>query len=44
MAGTPETWRRCGTPVSAGGVNDRVSDLNDFWNATDVRSPRDLFA
>lgn len=32
------------TPVSAGGPNDRVSDLNNFWNATDVRSPRDLFA
>ncbi|MFI6334246.1 DUF6250 domain-containing protein [Streptomyces sp. NPDC050535] len=32
------------TPVSAGGVNDRVSDLNNFWNAVDVRSPRDLFA
>jgi len=32
------------TPVSAGGVNDRVSDLNNFWNATDVRSPEDIFA
>ncbi|WP_371543684.1 DUF6250 domain-containing protein [Streptomyces sp. NBC_00554] len=32
------------TPVSAGGVNDRVSDLNNFWNAVDVRSPEDLFA
>lgn len=32
------------TPVSAGGVNDRVSDLNNFWNAVDVRSPADLFA
>lgn len=32
------------TPISAGGVNDRVSDLNNFWNATDVRSPGDLFA
>ncbi|WP_217552443.1 DUF6250 domain-containing protein [Streptomyces sp. GbtcB6] len=32
------------TPVSAGGANDRVSDLNNFWNATDVRSPDDLFA
>ncbi|MEE1780958.1 DUF6250 domain-containing protein [Streptomyces sp. JV181] len=30
--------------VSEGGANDRVSDLNNFWNATDVRSPRDLFA
>ncbi|MFF7448854.1 MULTISPECIES: DUF6250 domain-containing protein [unclassified Streptomyces] len=32
------------TPVSEGGVNDRVSDLNTFWNAVDVRSPEDLFA
>ncbi|MFI6851196.1 DUF6250 domain-containing protein [Streptomyces sp. NPDC050416] len=32
------------TPVSEGGANDRVSDLNNFWNATDVRSPADLFA
>ncbi len=32
------------TPVSAGGAWDRVSDLNNFWNATDVRSPDDLFA
>jgi hypothetical protein len=32
------------TPVSEGGDNDRVSDLNNFWNATDVRSPDDLFA
>jgi hypothetical protein len=32
------------TPVSAGGVNDRVSDLNSFWNARDSRSPEDLFA
>ncbi|WP_405895768.1 DUF6250 domain-containing protein [Streptomyces sp. NBC_00104] len=32
------------TPVSAGRVNDRVSDLNNFWNAVDVRSPGDLFA
>lgn len=32
------------TPVAAGGVNDRVSDLNNFWNAVDVRSPDDLFA
>ncbi|MGW1626825.1 DUF6250 domain-containing protein [Streptomyces sp. NPDC002172] len=31
------------TPVSAGGANDRVSDLNSFWNARDVRSPEDLF-
>ncbi|MFJ9150369.1 DUF6250 domain-containing protein [Streptomyces sp. NPDC102270] len=32
------------TPVSAGGANDRVSDLNSFWNARDSRSPGDLFA
>jgi hypothetical protein len=32
------------TPVSEGGPNDRVSDLNTFWNATDVRSPDDIFA
>jgi hypothetical protein len=32
------------TPVAAGGANDRVSDLNNFWNAVDVRSPGDLFA
>ncbi|MDR6980289.1 hypothetical protein J2X68_007027 [Streptomyces sp. 3330] len=32
------------TPVAAGGANDRVSDLNNFWNAVDVRSPEDLFA
>jgi len=30
--------------VSAGGANDRVSDLNAFWMATDARSPDDLFA
>src|SRR5581483_7403466 len=27
-----------------GGPNDRVSDLNAFWMATDSRSPKDLFA
>jgi hypothetical protein len=32
------------TAVSAGGVNDRVSDLNTFWNARDSRSPGDIFA
>ena len=32
------------TPVSKGGANDRVSDLNSFWNARDARSPKDLFA
>jgi hypothetical protein len=30
--------------VSAGGPNDRVSDLNAFWMATDPRSPGDLIA
>lgn len=32
------------TAISAGGANDRVSDLNCFWMATDARSPDDLFA
>ena len=32
------------TEVQAGGPNDRVSDLNAFWMATDARSPGDLFA
>lgn len=32
------------TVVSAGGKNDRVSDLNCFWMARDARSPDDLFA
>ena len=33
------------TAISAGGKNDRVSDLNSFWMATDPRSPGgDLFA
>jgi hypothetical protein len=30
--------------VQAGGPNDRVSDLNAFWMATDARTPGDLFA
>jgi hypothetical protein len=30
--------------IQAGGPNDRVSDLNAFWMATDARSPNDLFA
>lgn len=30
--------------VSAGGPNDRVSDLNCFWMATDPSSPDDIFA
>jgi hypothetical protein len=32
------------TVISAGGPNDRVSDLNSFWMATDPRSPADIFA
>jgi hypothetical protein len=32
------------TAVSAGGTNDRVSDLNCFWMANDVRNPADLLA
>ena len=32
------------TVVSAGGPNDRVSDLNSFWMATDPRTPEDVFA
>ena len=32
------------TVVSAGGANDRVSDLNSFWMATDPASPGDIFA
>ncbi len=30
--------------ISAGGLNDRVSDLNCFWMATDPNAPQDLFA
>lgn len=32
------------TMVQADGANDRVSDLNCFWMATDARSPGDFFA
>ena len=32
------------TLISAGGTNDRVSDLNCFWMARDSRSHDDLFA
>jgi hypothetical protein len=32
------------TVISAGGTNDRVSDLNSFWMATDPKSPGNLFA
>jgi hypothetical protein len=30
--------------ISAGGANDRVSDLNSFWMATDPKSPANIFA
>ena len=30
--------------IGRGGPNDRVSDLNCFWMASDARSPKDLFA
>jgi hypothetical protein len=30
--------------ISAGGANDRVSDLNCFWMARDSRSPDDIYA
>jgi hypothetical protein len=32
------------TMIRRGGPNDRVSDLNCFWMASDARSPNDLFA
>lgn len=32
------------TFVTAGGPNDRLSDLNCFWMASDPRQPADLFA
>ena len=32
------------TMVDEGGKNDRVSDLNCFWMATDPEDPEDLFA
>jgi hypothetical protein len=32
------------TMIGRGGPNDRVSDLNCFWMASDARSPEDLFA
>jgi hypothetical protein len=32
------------TMIQRGGPNDRVSDLNCFWMASDARSPQDLFA
>lgn len=31
------------TVIDAGGPNDRVSDLNCFWMASDSRSPADIF-
>jgi hypothetical protein len=32
------------TMIRRGGPDDRVSDLNCFWMATDARAPKDLFA
>jgi len=32
------------TVIAAGGKNDRVSDFNCFWMASDARSPDDFFA
>ena len=32
------------TAVAEGGPNDRVSDLNCFWMATDSQAPNDIFA
>jgi Domain of unknown function (DUF6250) len=32
------------TVISAGGPNDRVSDLNCFWMARDARNPANIFA
>jgi hypothetical protein len=32
------------TVISAGGPNDRVSDLNSFWMATDPAAPDNIFA
>jgi len=32
------------TVISAGGPNDRVSDLNSFWMATDPKAPGDILA
>ncbi len=32
------------TMIRRGGANDRVSDLNGFWMASDARSPQNLFA
>jgi hypothetical protein len=40
----PVTISYDATVVSAGGPNDRVSDLNCFWMATDPSSPGDIFA
>jgi hypothetical protein len=31
------------TVIVAGGPNDRLSDLNCFWMASDIRTPDDLF-
>ncbi len=39
----PDEIEFTATPISAGGSNDLVTDLNTFWNARDVRSPDDIF-
>ncbi len=40
----PYVLEHTATPVSEGAANDRVSDLDNSWNAVYVRSPDDLFA
>lgn len=40
----PVTIEYEATMIASGGPNDRVSDLNCFWMASDARSPKDLFA
>lgn len=40
----PVTIQYDAVMISRGGPNDRVSDLNCFWMATDARSPENLFA
>ena len=40
----PVTIQYEATLIRRGGPNDRVSDLNCFWMASDARSPRNLFA
>jgi hypothetical protein len=40
----PLTIQYEATVISAGGPNDRVSDLNCFWMARDTRCPEDIFS